>query len=172
MQFALQYPKLVSKLVLVSSTPCFQTRNDWEHAMAAQTLADFSHRLLANQAATLRSFLCLQMLNLPNAKSVAQTLSRQLQSHGEASANALTTWLSVLEHTDIRAEIHRLAATPMLIVQGGRDMLVPVACGDFLNGALPHAQYLRIDSAAHAPFISHAAIFETHLSQFLNSAPA
>ncbi len=170
MHVALQYPARISKLVLVSATPCFGERDDWPHAMAQKSLTDFSQRLQTNQAATIRSFLCLQMLNLPNAKSVAQALAAQLAAHGEASAEALQRWLDVLEQSDVRVEIPRLENTPLMIVQGGRDMLVPVACGDWLSAALPHATYLRMDGAAHAPFISHEAEFVAGIQQFLSSA--
>jgi pimeloyl-[acyl-carrier protein] methyl ester esterase len=107
------------------------------------------------------------MLNLPNAKSVAQALATQLAAHGEAPAEPLQRWLDVLERSDIRGEISRLKNTPLMIVQGGRDMLVPVACGDWLARALPHAEYFKLDGAAHAPFISHGAIFVERLTQFL-----
>ncbi len=169
MYFAMQHPALISKLVLISATPCFGERDDWPHAMAQKSLTDFSQRLQTNQAATIRSFLCLQMLNLPNAKSVAQVLAKQLAAHGEASAEALKIWLDVLEQSDVRDEISKLLETPMLIVQGGRDMLVPSGCGDWLTETLPHAQYVCLEAAAHAPFISHEAVFITALSDFLNN---
>ena len=167
MHVALQYPAHIARLVLVSATPCFGERDDWPHAMAQKSLTDFSQRLQTNQATTIRSFLCLQMLNLANAKSVAQALATQLAAHGEASAEALQCWLDVLEQSDVRGEISRLENMPLMIVQGGRDMLVPVSCGDWLSAALPHAQYLRIDDAAHAPFVSHEAVFTDGLKRFL-----
>ena len=169
MHFAMQHPALLSNLILVSATPCFGKRGDWPHAMAQKSLTDFSQRLQTNQAATIRSFLCLQMLNLPNAKNVAQTLAAQLAAHGEASAEALKIWLDVLRQSDVRGEISRLEDVPLMIVQGGRDMLVPIACGDWLSAALPHATYLRMDGAAHAPFISHEEIFVAGVTRFLGA---
>ena len=115
---SLQHPHLIAKLVLVSTTPYFVQNqmlpNVWPHAMAQKSLRDFAQRLQTNQAATIRSFLCLQMLNLPNAKSVAAKLATQLAQNGEASAQALNAWLAVLEQTDIRDKVSRLAAHPLL----------------------------------------------------------
>jgi pimeloyl-[acyl-carrier protein] methyl ester esterase len=168
MHLALRYPERIAKLILVCATPCFGERDDWPQAMADKSLQDFSQRLQANQAATIRSFLCLQMLNLPNAKTVAQALSAQLAINGHASADALRAWLSVLEQSDIRDELLKLSTTPILITQGGRDMLVPVATGDWLAQTLPNAQYLRIAAAAHAPFISHGEIFLSAVKKFIS----
>jgi pimeloyl-[acyl-carrier protein] methyl ester esterase len=168
MHIALRHPERIAKLILVCATPCFRERDDWPHAMADKSLQDFSRRLQADQAATIRSFLCLQMLNLPNAKTVAQTLSKQLAVNGHASADALGAWLAVLEQSDIRNELLKLSATQILITQGGRDMLVPVATGDWLAQTLPHAQYLRIAAAAHAPFISHGEIFLSAVKKFIS----
>ncbi len=172
MHIALRYPACIAKLILVCATPCFTQRDDWPHAMADKSLQDFSLRLHTDQAATIRSFLCLQMLNLPNAKTVAKALSAQLAVNGHASAEALSAWLAVLEQTDIRDALEKLGSTPILIAQGGRDMLVPIAAGDWLAQTLPHAQYLRIAAAAHAPFISHGELFLSAVKKFIRCEAA
>ena len=61
LQAALNQPERVSALVLMASTPCFVQHPGWDHAMAADTLAQFARQLHQDVAATLNRFLTLQV---------------------------------------------------------------------------------------------------------------
>ena len=60
MQLALDFPRRVNKLVLLSTTPCFRQREDWPHGMDDTTMREFAHSLELDYVATLKRFLSLQ----------------------------------------------------------------------------------------------------------------
>ena len=61
LRWAMRHSQQVNRLVLVASTPCFVHRPDWQCAMVAETLQEFSVALLKNYGPTLKRFVALQV---------------------------------------------------------------------------------------------------------------
>jgi pimeloyl-[acyl-carrier protein] methyl ester esterase len=73
--------------------------------------------------------------------------------------------LALLRTTDLRASLPGLSM-PSLWIAGRRDRLVSANALEFAAQAAPRAQYLRIDRAGHAPFLSHADEIASALISF------
>jgi len=155
---ALQHPHKVSQLVLVSTTPKFVQTPDWPHAMSVATFADFASGLTQDYRATLLRFLSLQTGSNESARALLKQLRADMFAHGEPQPEALAAGLSILEQTDLRARLLEIQV-PALVVHGSHDRLAPPAAGAYLAAQLPRAQFLQIDGAGHAPFLSHVAEF-------------
>lgn len=56
---------------------------------------------------------------------------------------------------------------PTLIIQGGRDSVIPEATRRTLREAIPHAKYVELESAGHFPCLTHASEFNQVLGGFL-----
>jgi pimeloyl-[acyl-carrier protein] methyl ester esterase len=167
MRWARREPARVARLVLVATSPRFVSGDDWPHAMSATTLARFGDEFAASWKLTMQRFLALQVHGSESGRATLAALRHQLFARGEPSRAALADALRVLATSDLRGEVGAIDA-PTLVVSGERDMLAPAAAGARLREAMPHARYVRIDGAAHAPFLSHREAFDRALAGFLD----
>lgn len=167
LHWALLAPSQVSKLVLVSTTPSFVQRLDWQCAMATSVLQEFSASLLKDRRATLKRFAALQVHGSADERDLLVSLRAVLASRDEPSLVALQSGLDILRDTDLRPVLSKVDQHA-LVVSGERDALIPCAASDYLAHGLPNAQLLKIMGAPHAPFLSHPDIFAKRLDVFLN----
>lgn len=156
----------IDKLILVATTPSFLQRDNWPHAVLPAVLADFGTRLTNNYAATIKSFLALQVLNTPNIRDTVTVLQKAITSHGKTDHVALLSALEILRTTDLREQVPHIPHAT-LVLQGDHDALTPEPAGRWLAGHLSCAQYVMLPHAAHAPFLSHRESFLHELNLFL-----
>ena len=167
-ELARRYAQRVDKLILVATTPCFLQRENWPHAVSPAVLADFGARLSNNYAATIKSFLALQVLNQPNMRDTMAKLQQAITARGGVDPAALNAGLTILETTDLREQLQNISQ-PTLVLQGDHDALTPEPAGRWLADHLPQARYAMLAHAAHAPFLSHRAAFLNELNIFLDA---
>ena len=167
LRWAQRHPAQVSKLVLVTTTPCFVQKENWNSAMAAATLQEFAGSLMQNHAQTLRRFLALQVRGSDNEKQLLSDLRAQLFAKGEPAMDALKGGLEILRDTDLRDALDDIKQAA-LVIAGERDTLTPAAASVYMADALPNARLAVIKGAAHAPFLSHPQLFVQHLKSFLH----
>ncbi len=165
MRAALDYPHKISRLILLSSTPRFVAAEDWAHGMAAADLEAFGAALRADPQATLLRFLSLQTRGVADQKSLLQQLRMSLQSLPQADDTALSSGLTMLRDTDLRAELSRLEQ-PTLILHGAADTLTPAGAGAWLAETLPAAEHVEWPRAAHALHLSHSEAVATAIRTF------
>ncbi len=160
-------PQQVTRLALIAATPCFARRADWPHAVEATVLQDFAGALAQDYAGTLKRFLLLQAQGDEHAKQVALQLRQSLFARGEPDFRVLRQGLEILLNADLR---DRLATVeqPTLVLHGERDMLTPLAAGEYLSRSLPRARLVRLRGAAHAPFVSDSTGVSAHLKRFFD----
>jgi pimeloyl-[acyl-carrier protein] methyl ester esterase len=166
-RWAMRMPQQLRRLVLVASTPCFAARADWDCGMPQQTLAQFAAELENNHAATLRRFLALQLRGSENERELLALLRERLFSRGEPDMQALRGGLDILRDADLRAGLAQIRQ-PALLIAGERDKLTPPQASRYMAQAMPDAQAVVIEGAAHAPFLSHPDIFVAQVKSFLH----
>lgn len=160
-------PRHVKALVLVCTSPRFVAADDWPHAMAASTLARFGDELKASYRLTLQRFLTLQVQSSDEGRATLASLRQALFAREAPSPATLSDVLRTLADTDLRGDVHEVAA-PSLVVTGQRDALAPAAAGAWLAQTLPRARHVELAGAAHAPFLSHREAFTEAVSAFLD----
>ena len=166
MQVALDHPKWVNKLLLVSASPCFTKRDDWQDAIDAEILTMFAQQLSEDFASTLQRFLALQVKGSEHAKQALRALKTRMLSVRQPEQQALAAGLTILENSDLKQQLAELTM-PVLLVAGERDMLVPHSAIPKVAGMLANAQFKIIKAAGHAPFISHPQQFNQLVETFL-----
>jgi len=167
MRWAMRDPQQVERLVLVSSTPCFAERDDWQFAMPQDTLLQFAADLEKNHAATLRRFLGLQVRGSEGERELLATLRASLSSRGEPDPDALRGGLEILRDLDLRDALPKIKQ-PALAIAGERDRLTPPGASHYLAQAMPNARVVEIKGAAHAPFLSHREEFVKNVLDFMD----
>ena len=168
LQWALARPERVRRLVLVASTPSFVARDGWPHAMSEPTLARFGDELRVAYRLTLLRFLSLQVQGSDEGRRTLAQLRSRLFERGEPSAHALAAALTLVREADLRSLLPQIV-TPALVLGGTRDALVPLAATQALAAAMPRAAHAAIADAAHAPFLSHPAVFLEALDAFADA---
>ena len=80
---------------------------------------------------------------------------------------ALQTGLDILRTVDLRASPLAIGC-PTLLLAGDRDRIVPPEGVGVLGALIDGARCQVIEGAAHAPFLSHQALVEVSVTEFLH----
>lgn len=171
MRWALRNPRQVERLVLVTSTPCFAERGDWQFGMPADTLRQFAADLEQDHSATLRRFLGLQVRGAEGERELLAVLRERLFSCGEPDPDALRGGLEILRDLDMRDALPEISQ-PALVIAGERDRLSPPQASQYMARMLRDARLAVIAGAAHAPFLSHREEFVKQVLGFMDESQA
>jgi pimeloyl-[acyl-carrier protein] methyl ester esterase len=164
--WAIAHPQQVKSLALVASSPCFVRRPDWPHAQQQAAIAAVGASLESDFDATLERFLALQTLGSATARTTLKALREQLFSHGRPQG--LQSALQLLLDADLRQEISAISC-PVGLFFGERDVITPLAAGQWLAEQLADATLYAYPQASHAPFLSHEAAFIAGLKHHLDN---
>lgn len=148
-----QSPELVSKVVVMTSNPCFVKREGWEAAVDESVFDLFAENLQQDIEKTLQRFLSLQVRGMEQSREVLRILREAISKKGLPSSNALTAGLGVLKSVDLRELVNRLD-TPQCWLLGENDSLVPAELNQYLSVQTGVKSHI-ITGSAHLPFISH-----------------
>lgn len=154
--YALCFPERVRSLTLISSTPCFMNRPDWDLGQPATLLDDFDHRLAESPAALLKRFSSL----IRHGDSTAmrnRALTESLLNQSETDTERLTSGLRFLRTIDLRGACStQTELPPISLIHGTADSVVPLAAAAWLARELK-APLTPIEDASHALPLTHAA---------------
>jgi pimeloyl-[acyl-carrier protein] methyl ester esterase len=153
-RLAIRHPLKVRALALMSTTPCFTKRRGWRHGTAQATLAQFARGLRDQPKATLKTFVTLNALDIPGARSTVRDLMRRLDERPAPSRKALDAGLEMLRTIDLRNEA-RTIAVPTVVIHGALDRIVAPGAGTWLTRAIRGARGIELPDAAHLPFVTH-----------------
>jgi malonyl-CoA O-methyltransferase len=167
LELARSRPGDLAALVLVATTPCFLSREDWPAGMNPGVLDGFAAGLAGDYRRTISNFLALQTWGDENATQALRSLRANLDSHGEPDPQALAAGLGILRHADLRDELASIAI-PTLVIAGEHDRITPVAAGRELASRLPSARFVEVPKAGHAPFLSHPDTVRREVESFLS----
>jgi len=165
-RMAMLYPELIAKIVMVSSTACFENKADWSYGLEAKILRMFSRELEKNYASTLDRFLALQFMGSEQQKKNLRGARALLATKPVPNIAAMQQGLQLLAKVDLRNHLIEIKS-PCLILGGERDSLVPTAALRFITERLPKARCHIFKGSAHAPFLSHTEVFNSSLESFL-----
>jgi len=153
LNWALRKPDQIERLVLLAATPRFVRSAGWDCGIDAAVLDDFARGLAHDYRATLQRFIALQTRGDAHPRDVLRRLREHLLVRGAPDVAALDAGLQLLKETDMRDRLERITQRA-LILHGERDTIVPLAAGEYLQRALPHATLEVLAGTAHAPFIA------------------
>jgi pimeloyl-[acyl-carrier protein] methyl ester esterase len=157
-RIAHRHPDRVSRMALVATTPCFESRPDWRHGMKAATLTQFSEALAADPDVMLKRFVALNAMHGPHGREAVRAFTLRLRERGQPQPAGLAAALEWLRKVDLRKDTATLRL-PTVVLHGGRDMLAPAGAGRWLASAVTGARLVEIPNAAHMPFFSHRDAF-------------
>lgn len=163
---ALIAPQQINKVIMVAAQPQFIKSNDWPHATPDANLALFTETLTKNTEQTLKRFLGLQVRGTTNEKEMLRRIRAIVDERPLPQNEALRLGLEILRTANLRPMLDQLQ-TPIQLIFGGRDMLVPVATAELIKQLLPQARIDIMKEAGHAPFLSHTDAFVNLIEEFI-----
>ena len=153
--YALCFPERVQSLTLISSTPCFMNRPDWELGQPATLLDDFDQRLAESPAGLLKRFSSL-IRHGDSAAVRNRSLAEILPAQADTDPDRLASGLRFLRTIDLRgACASQEHLPPITLIHGAVDGVVPIAAAQWLADNL-NAPLTTIDQASHALPLTHA----------------
>lgn len=164
-ELALREPSRIEGLALISTTPCFVKREDWEWGMEHKLLLLFLENLKQNYAATINRFLTLQMSGDRNAAAILSQLRRHFFQRAEPDPGTLQKGLELLQDNDLRARLEAVKQ-PVLLLHGENDVITHPAAASWMHRQLPQSQLVMFPHCGHAPFLSYPDQFITRLNEF------
>jgi pimeloyl-[acyl-carrier protein] methyl ester esterase len=166
LQWALDRPQQIEKLLLASTTPRFIQEAVWDAGISLETFRQFAEGIQSDYQPEMTRFLSLQAQGGEAALDTLRELKRHFFQRPAPSAHSLQAGLDILLESDFRTHVKTISTTTC-VIHGGRDRVVPIAAGEWLAASLPSAQMHRHENASHAPFLSHPEWFVRILSGFL-----
>jgi pimeloyl-[acyl-carrier protein] methyl ester esterase len=164
--YALRFPERVASLTMIASTPCFTVQSDWPWGQPLSLLDDFSQRLADNPHALLKRFGMLIRHGDPQAAK-DRTRADQLQMAAETAHDRLANGLSLLRQIDLRYMLSRPAPTPMQLIHGDVDAVVPIAAAIAFSSATTSPCH-TLSGGSHALPLTHPKVLAHHLEHFWN----
>lgn len=147
-------PAAVDGLVMLCASPRFVRADaDWHFGMPADVFHGFADGLRSDYRGTLERFVALEAFGADDARDEVRTLREALFARGEPSARVLAQGLALLQQTDLRHALPALQV-PSLWLSGRRDRVVDPRAVAAAAALAPQARHLRLDHAAHAPFLN------------------
>lgn len=152
---AAELPLKVRRLVLIAATPKFAADpgSDWRTGWPLRVLKRMQKRLAANRQEVLRDFREAMFTEAECRVGWPDRLAEDPLPAESWSDQALAAGLDYLAATDLRQQVGEIKV-PALVIHGARDAICPVTGGFWLAERLPRAEWLEIEEAGHAPFLT------------------
>jgi 3-oxoadipate enol-lactonase len=161
LQFALDFPALTQKLVLVNTFASLRPKNPslWFYYALRFILVHTLGLPAQARAVSRRIF--------PRAEQDAyrQELVREICQADPSGYRAVMRSLALFNVANRLNEIY----APVLVISGEEDTTVPLRVQLDLMDSLPAARHILIPAAGHAVIIDQPEIFNQHLLEFLNN---
>jgi len=164
---AIHYPQRVNKLVLVASTPQFVCSKDWLFGMDSDVFALFKKNLNFERSITLAKFMALQSRGDSKQKALKKMLNNIARDTINVDIKGLNDGLALLEQCNLKDKLQSIAS-PCLIIQGGKDVIVPVQAAHYLHKNMIDTRLCIFPESGHLPFFHDKNLFLTTLADFLD----
>ena len=161
-ELALRAPALVDRVVLASTAPVVDARNN---ALFASWAALFPQ---IDRAAWFRNlyFWVLSTRFFASPKTVAALVQLATNYPYQQTPLALSRQVEAIAQFDVTARLSSLAART-LVLAGTEDLLFPIAQSAAFAKSIPHATFVAVEGAAHSFPAESPQVFVRHVLDFL-----
>ena len=152
------YPKNVTRLFLVATTPCFINKENWNLGVDESLLDKFYDQLAQSWSKTLNQFFMLQLIGSKNRKEIMKKLHSAFITKTPPKIKSLKSALEILKKTDL-IEIMDHIRIPTTIIVGENDKLTPIGASLFMQDKIENSRVKIFKNAGHLQFLSHPKHF-------------
>lgn len=156
LQLGINQSIVLDRIIMVSSTPCFVSRENWSCGIDSDVFKQFYLALKKDFSGTIRRFLSLQVKGSESGRLILRDLREKILQQPQPHEGSLDAGLDILLNTDLRQQLEKIKS-PLSWMLGEQDGLVKAELAQHFE------QVTVIKKAGHAPFLSHTDIFIKHL---------
>jgi pimeloyl-[acyl-carrier protein] methyl ester esterase len=161
---AIQFPQRVSKLINVTSSPCFVAESEWP-GIPPEKFRAFKQKFKRHPSATIEDFFHRLLSTEHQDDKWYTKLQAVLYAHGTPNVAAFSKALNLLE-TDLRSQLKHIKV-PVLYLLGESDNLVPSTLAPALKNRAPDFFVEMMQHAGHFLFLTHTQEFLRIIKKFL-----
>ena len=167
---AARHPSRVRGLGLIAASPRFVAAPDWPDGMAPRVFEQFGDDLARDYRGAIDRFLMLEAQGSAHLRDELRYLRDAVYARGEPAPRALHEGLRLLQDSDLRDVLPRLAM-PGLWLAGRRDRLVSPQAMRAAAALAPGARFQQYERAGHAPFLTEPEAVAEALTAFAADCP-
>jgi pimeloyl-[acyl-carrier protein] methyl ester esterase len=172
---AISRPERFMKLQLVSSTPLFLNRPDWQYGVEIEPFEALHRDFENDYESAIKKFLLLQLLTpdrsqFKESRKMVRELTTTLIQSPQPTLRTLQHGLNLLGQTDLRTRLSSLTVATQVIA-GQHDHIVPSTATEYLFNQLANGHSFQVLQAGHLPFLESPGKYIEALTNFTNSAP-
>jgi len=167
LQFALRYPKIVKKLILIGTTAKFVKSNNFNFGLEENEINKLRSFLVNDYPNILLIFIrWLFTKNERTQNDFRENWKALTDKTDWPSKEAMSEFLSIIEKEDIRASLKELNI-PTLIISGTKDPICSVESIDYLSKQIKDTRVELFDDCGHLPFLTQPQRFNSLVKEFL-----
>ncbi|MDQ6982314.1 MAG: alpha/beta fold hydrolase [Mariprofundus sp.] len=166
LQITRSFPDRIAALALVSTTPCFRSKSDWQPGCDQSLFAAFEEAVASGSRRLLNRFFTLMLHGDGLSRRDYNMLAKQaVDRKHPPTSEGLSDGLELLESMDLRQFIAKVSV-PTLIVHGEQDVVVSTDSGRWLAESMPNSHLHLFQNCGHAPFLTQPEIFNRTLTNW------
>ena len=157
MPLATHAGSLISRLLLISTTPRFCQQEDWLHGLPPVQVRTMDRHLKRAYLRTLGDFFDMQFVDEQlTTERRRELLAFAVRASRVPKLEDCRATLDILAGEDLRPHLGTIDI-PVLVMHGTSDQIIPCAAGRYLATELADAQLQLLEGVGHAPFMSRPA---------------
>lgn len=153
----------VSRLIIVSGTARFCTKDDYPHGVPEANLRAMTGNLANRPDEVLTTFFHDSMFPETDTGKLVEKKTRKALS---LTVDCLQDGLVYLRKTDMRRELPRIQA-PTLVVHGKQDKIIPASAGAFLAQNIPSAHLVIHENTGHTMILDRPGLIAEDIRSFV-----
>lgn len=152
-------------VALIAATARFCSTDGYPHGLPAPALRAMRTGIQTRPEETLTAFFreCALPRTLPDI-----VIEHRVEDATARGPDALARGLDYLAETDLREALPGIA-TPVLVMHGKEDRIIPADAGSFVAGQLPSAQVILYDGVGHDLPAARCDVVAADIAHFLHS---
>ncbi|MBL7198079.1 MAG: alpha/beta hydrolase [Candidatus Omnitrophica bacterium] len=167
LKFAVKYPELVKRLILIGATAKFVKSQGHNQGLEESEISKLRGFLTEDYPDILLVFIrWLFTKQERKQRDFRQIWNVLIKRSAWPKKEAMSEFLSVIEKEDLRKELKKLN-TPTLIISGTNDPICPITSIDYLSRQIKGSKTEFFEHCGHLPFLTQPQRFNRLVKEFL-----
>ncbi len=168
LRFAAKYNNLISKLIVINSSPCFMRQDDWNFGFDPKALEDFIAKLNATDSLD-------EMFNIIFDPAIKENIGEQKADlkawfksmMAKAKKETILAFFNNIAIDDDRNLLKDITV-PTLIINGKLSKEVPSEVGLYLRQHIVNSQFYELNNADQFAFATQSFLVNNLIAQFVS----
>jgi len=168
LRLAIKYPKLVDKLILVSTTAKFANSIDYNDGLSPEAINKLKG-FIGDEYPDILSVFIRWLFSKADRREIElrDDFEKVTKISDWPRKEALAEFLEIIERSDLRKDLGKIV-TKTLVVSGTDDPICSVQSAEYLKDNINNSRIELFSGCGHLPFITQYKRFNELILSFLN----